>query len=448
LELGPNFSWRLVVEKIPFFVLSAASSVVTFLVQNHFGVVMALTRFPLSVRLANVPFAYVRYIGKNVWPKDLAPFYPHRPLGLLEVGGAVCLLVAVSVLVVRRRRTQPWLAVGWFWFLGILVPTIGLVQVSTQSMADRYSYLPSVGLLIMVAYSVRDWIGDRRVPRAAAALAGGMAVVACMALTPAQIRHWESTRSLFTWAAGVTDQNYLAYYNLGCDAMDQGQCAQAIVFFNKALSSESDKSPWADHSRAYNDLGYCYLHEGQISNAVDDFEKALKTKPKFPEAYFNMGRAFMANNQPDVAVDCFQRALALDPSVAEIHYKLANALAQLGRPAQAIAEYSQTLRLNPRMDEAANNLAWLLATCSDRSLRDGAKAVSLARQASLRAHDQNPIILGTLAAACAETGNLSEAVATAQRARQLALAQNNPALAAILETQLQKYQAGSGGFHP
>jgi tetratricopeptide (TPR) repeat protein len=445
LELGGNFSWRLVIEKIPFFILSAGSSLVTFLVQNHFGVVMALTRFPLGVRLANVPFAYMSYISKNFWPKDLAPFYPHRPLRLLEVGGSVCFLVAVSVLVVRRRRAQPWLAVGWFWFLGMLVPTIGLVQVSTQSMADRYSYLPSVGLLIMVAYGMRDWIGVRRIPRAAAALAGGMVVIACMLLTPAQIRHWENTRSLFTWAAGVTDQNYLAYYNLGCDAMDQGQCPQAILYFNKALSSEADKSPWADHSRAYNDLGFAYLHEGQISNAVDNFEKALKIKPKFPEAYFNMGRAFLANNQPDVAVDCFQRALALDSGVAEIHYKLANALAQLGQPAQAIAEYSQTLRLNPHMDEAANNLAWLLATCSDRSLRDGARALSLARQASQRAHDQNPVILGTLAAACAETGNLPEAVATAQRARQLALAQKNPALAGVLETQLQRYQAGGGG---
>jgi Flp pilus assembly protein TadD len=448
LEFGAKFSWRLVVEKIPFFILAAGSSMVTFLVQNHFGVVAALTRFPLSVRLANVPFAYVRYIGKNIWPSGLAPFYPHRPLGPLEVGGSVCLLGAVSLLALGRRRAQPYLAVGWFWFLGMLVPTIGLVQVSSQAMADRYSYLPSVGLLIMVAWGARDWIGVRFLPRAVAGLAGGMAVIACMALTPAQIQHWRNSRSLFTWAAGVTDQNYLAYYNLGCDAMDQGQSPQAILYFSKALSRESDSSPWADHSRAYNDLGYCYLREGQITNAVANFEKALKIKPKFPEAYFNMGRAFLTNNQPDVAVDCFQRALALDPGVAEIHYKLANALVQLRRPAQAMAEYAETLRLNPGMDDAANNLAWLLATCSDRSLRDGPRAVKLARQASERSHGQNPVILGTLAAAFAEAGQLSEAVATAQRARQMALAQRNSALAGVLESQLQMYQAGGGGFHP
>jgi Flp pilus assembly protein TadD len=161
-----------------------------------------------------------------------------------------------------------------------------------------------------------------------------------------------------------------------------------------------------------------------------------------------MGRAFLTNRQPDVAVDCFQRALALDPSVAEIHYKLANALVQSGRPSAAIAEYSQTLQLRPGMDEAANNLAWLLATCSDRSLRDGAKAVTLARQASAHSHDQNPVILGTLAAAYAESGQRSQAVATAQRARQLALAQNNLALARMLASQVRQYQDDRGGPHP
>jgi tetratricopeptide (TPR) repeat protein len=249
-------------------------------------------------------------------------------------------------------------------------------------------------------------------------------------------------------AAAVTDQYFLAYYNIGCYALDQGEYGQAIQDYKKALSSEPDDTLWSNHSRAYNDLGFAYLHEGQISNAVANFEKALVLEPSYPQAYFNLGRAFLTNNQPDVAVDCFQRALALDPGVAEIHYKLANALVQLRRPAQAMAEYAETLRLNPGMDDAANNLAWLLATCSDRSLRDGPRAVKLARQASERSHGQNPVILGTLAAAFAEAGQLSEAVATAQRARQMALAQRNSALAGVLESQLQMYQAGGGGFHP
>ena len=372
-KFGPEFSWRPVVEKIPFFVLAAGSSLVTFLIQNHLGVVEPLARFPLSVRLANVPFAYACYIGRNFWPAGLAIYYPHRALGLLEVGGAVCLLVAVNVLVIRRWRAQPYLAVGWFWFLGMLVPAIGLVQVSTQAMADRYSYLPSAGLWIMVAWAARDWACNRPFPRAAAALAGWIAVIACMVLTPRQISCWRDTRSLFMQAAAVTDQSFLACYNLGCYAMDQGEYPEAVAYFNKALSTEADNAPWANHSRAYNNLGYSYLREGQISNAVVSFEKALAIQPRFPEAYYNMGRAFLTNGQPDVAVDCLQRALALD---------------------------------------------------------------------------QNPRILGALAAAYAETGRLPEAVAAAQRARQLALAHNNPALAAALESQLRRYQAGDGGPHP
>jgi protein O-mannosyl-transferase len=445
LDLRPGFSWRLVLEKIPFLILAAADSVTTFMIQSHFGVVSSLTRFPLSLRLANVPVAYVKYISKNFCPTGLAVFYPHHPLGILQVAGSIFALIAVSAVVVRLLRARPYLAVGWFWFLGMLVPAIGLVQVSTQAMADRYSYLPSVGLWIMVTWSLADWIGDRRVPRMGVALAAGIAIVICMIWTPIQTRYWKGTRTLFLRAASVTDQNYLAYYNLGCYARDEGQYAQAILDFKKALSAEADNAPWANHARAYNNLGFAYLHEGQIASAVTNFERALFLEPQYPEAYFNLGRAFQANNQPDVAVDCFQRALALNPEVAEIHYKLANALLQLGRPADAISQFSQALKLDPGMDDAANNLAFLLATCSNRSLRNGAQAEALARQASEHSHNQNPVILGTLAAAYAEEGKFPEAAATAQRARQLALAQNNRALADILESQWRRYQNASGG---
>jgi protein O-mannosyl-transferase len=447
-EFGAPFSWRLIVEKIPFFLLAAGDSVATFLVQNHLGAVENLRNFPLSARLANVPVAYVRYIGKNIWPTGLAIFYPSRPAGWLEAGGAFCLLAAASVLVMWRWRAQPYLAVGWFWFLGMLVPTIGLVQVGTQAMADRYSYLPCVGLWIMAAWGTRGWIGHRPFPRAMAALAGGMAVVVCIVLTPLQIRYWQNSGSLFQRAADATDDNDLAYYNLGCYDRDQGDYRQAIVNFTKALSAESDHALGVNPSRTYNNLGYAYLHEGEITNAVASFDKALALQPRYPEAYFNLGRAFLANHQPDVAADCFQRALGLDASVAEIHCQLANALVQLGRPAAAIAEYSQTLLLRPGLDEAANNLASLLATCSDHSLRDGARAIALARQASEHSHGQNPAILGTLAAAYAEVGKLSEAVVTAQEAHRLALAQNNPALAGVLESQVRQYQEGRGGTHP
>jgi protein O-mannosyl-transferase len=362
LEFGPRFSWRLIVEKIPFFLLAAGDSAATFLIQNHSGAVKTMERFPLGVRLANVPFAYMRYIGKNFWPAGLSLFYPHRPLGALEVAGAVGLLGAVSALVARRWGANPYLAVGWCWFLGMLVPTIGLVQVGTQAFADRYNYLPSLGLWIMVAWGVRDWVGDRTLSCALAALGAGMAVIACIILTSLQIPYWRDSRSLYSRAVDVTDHNYLAYYKLGCFARDQEDYPQAILYFKQALSTEKDDALWVNHSLAYNNLGYAYLRQGDIANAVANLDKAVALQPRYPEAYFNMGRAFLANHQPDVAVDCFQRALALDSSVAEIHCQLANALVQLGRPAAAIAEYSRALQLRPGLDEAAKNLA---------SVRDG-----------------------------------------------------------------------------
>jgi protein O-mannosyl-transferase len=445
LELGPKFSWRLVVEKLPFFALSMAASLVIFLVQNHLGAVKSLTRFPLSERLANVPDSYVRYIAKNFWPSGLSIFYAHRPLGFLEVGGALGVIGAVSLLVVWRWRAQPYLAVGWLWFLGMLVPTLGLVQSGLQSMADRFCYVASVGLWIMVAWGVRDLIGTHRLARVGAALAGGAAIVVCMVLTPMQISHWQSSGDIIKRATDLVDQQYWSCYNLGCKAMELGDYPLAIRDFQEALSTEQEIPILSDHSLAYNNLGYAFLHEGQIASAVTNFQIALMIRPFYAEAYFNLGRAFLLKNQPKAAVDYFQKALTLKPGVAATHCQLANTLVLLDRNAEAIAEYSQALRLAPGDDEAANNLASLLATCPERALRDGARAVALARQASEHNHDQNPVILGTLAAAYAETGDLVAAIATTQRARQLALAQHNQAYVGVLESQLRQYQVGAGG---
>jgi len=448
LEFGPRFSGRVIVEKIPFFLLAICASAVTFLVQNRSGVVASLSTIPLGERLAYIPVVYVRYLVKIFWPSGLAVFYAREHWNFYEVAGAVFLLGLITLLVVRQRRAQPYLAVGWFWFLGMLVPTIGFVQVGHQAMADRYSYLPSIGITLMVAWGWGDFAARRPWLLKASIAVAALAVAACAVLTPRQIAFWRTPVSLFARAADISDQDYQTCYNIGCAAMDQGNFPRAARCFERALKVAGQDAPKLFLAQVKNNLGCALLEQGQVPGAISNFESALVFQPAYPQAFYNMGRAFLTNQQPDVAVDCFQRALALDPSVAEIHYKLANALTQLGRPAQAIAQYSQALQLRPGMDDAANNLAWLLATCSDRSLRDGARAVALAHQASEHSHDQNPVILGTLAAAYAETGNLSTAATTAQRAHQLALDQNNPALAGVLESQWRRYQNGGGGSHP
>jgi tetratricopeptide (TPR) repeat protein len=448
LQFGPAFSWRLIAEKIPFLLLAAASSAVTCLVQSHSGVLASLSAVSLGQRLANVPVAYVRYVAKIFWPSGLAVFYGYEHWSFYQVAGALLLLGWMMFFVVRQRRARPYLAVGWLWFLGMLAPTIGLVQVGHQSMADRYTYLPSVGISLMAAWGLRELAARRPWLLKAAATAAVLTLAACAVLTPRQIAFWRNPVALFSRAADISDQDSQTCYNVGCAVMEQGNFVRAARCFERALKVAGKNAPPSFLARTKNNLGCAFLEQGRIPNAISNFESALALQPKFPQAYYNMGRAFLTNGQPDVAVDCFQRALALDSSVAEIHYKLANALLQLGRPAQAIAEYSQTLRLRPGMDEAANNLAWLLATCSDRSLRDAPKAIALARQASAHSHDENPRILGTLAAAYAEAGRFSEAVATAQRAWQLALAQNDPALAAVLQSQLRQYQLGNEPSHP
>jgi tetratricopeptide (TPR) repeat protein len=448
LEFGPKFSRWLILEKIPFFALAACSSVVTFAVQNNFGAVTSSTLIPFSERLTNVPVAYVRYLTKIFWPSGLGPFYTFEHLNVYQLAGVILLLACITSWVVWQRRTWPYLPVGWFWFLGMLVPTIGLVQVGRQAMADRYSYLPGVGITIMLAWGLCDLAARRPFLQRAAAALGVLAVAGCAALTPRQIVYWKTPVSLYVRAADVSDQDAQTCFNVGCAAMEQGLYPRAARCFERALKVAGKDAPKSFLAETKNDLGCALLEQGQVPNAISNFESALVLKPAYPQAYFNMGRAFQTNNQPDVAVDCFRNALNLDPNVAEIHYKLANALVQLGRPAEAIAQYSLALQLRPGMDDAANNLAWLLATCPDRSLRNGARAITLAQQASEHSHDRNPVILGTLAAAYAESGKLSDAVATAQQAHQLALDQTNRPLAAALESQLRQYQGGNGGSHP
>jgi tetratricopeptide (TPR) repeat protein len=239
----------------------------------------------------------------------------------------------------------------------------------------------------------------------------------------------------------VTGGSYLAFYNLGCYAAQDGNYDEAIEFYKEALNAEPGNAIWTDYSQAYNDLGLAYLQKRDIADAVSSIDKAISIHPDFPKAYYNLGCAFLENNQPAEAIDCLQRARTMDLASADIHYKLANALMRSGQFAKAIAEFDETLRLRPGMAEAANNLAWLLATCKDRSLRDGARAVALARQAIQQSHDLNPRMLGTLAAAYAQAGQFSDAVSAAQQAKQMALEQHDAALAAALESQFQEYQA-------
>jgi Tfp pilus assembly protein PilF len=323
LEFGPKFSWRLVAEKTPFFLMAVGASVITFFAQDRSGVVASLSKVSLGERLANVPVAYARYLGKIFWPSDLAVFYGGQHWSVSQVAGALLLIGGMTAWVVWQRRARPYLAVGWFWFLGMLVPTIGLVHVGHQSMADRYSYLPSVGISLMAAWGLGDLAIRRPWLLRGAATAAALALAACAVLTPRQISFWKNPIALYARAADLSDQDCLTCYNIGCRVMEQGNFARAARCFEKALKAAGKSDPPSLLALVRNNLGCALLAQREITNAVANFEEALKQQPAYPQAYFNMGRAFMSNNQPDVAIECFQRALALDRNPV-----ISNALAE------------------------------------------------------------------------------------------------------------------------
>jgi protein O-mannosyl-transferase len=355
LERLPLGAAALVKEKIPFFVLAAASSVVTILVQRHGGAISSLAGVPLWARVGNAFISYVRYVAKFFWPARLSPLYPHPGYWpWWEVAGAVVLLAAITVAVMRSAR--PYLVVGWFWFVGMLAPTIGLVQVGIQSMADRYSYLASVGLLIMLAWGAAEFVGTHRwVLGIAAALALG----ACVVLTPRQVAYWRTSETLFQHAVTVTDGNYLAYNNLGFDLSNRGEMERAMGYFQKSLEINSN------YDEAHNNLGYALAALGRNQEATNEYIKALSLNPGLTEAHNNLGIALGHLGFAEAGMHEYQIALAENPRHAGAHNNLGVALAMRGKLDEAIAQFRLSVACNPNYLSAHSDLGNALALKGD-----------------------------------------------------------------------------------
>jgi len=461
---------RLVLEKIPFLVLSIASSVITIITQSNAGAVQSLVKFSLKSRLENTPVAYVRYLRKTFWPTGLNIFYLYVDhWGSWVVFASVLLLGVVTVLALVLRKRRPYLLVGWFWFLGVLVPAIGIIQVGEQSMADRYSYLSIVGLFIMVTWSVADFAVSRAWVRLVSGCVAAAALLLCIVGTKRQVETWRDTSSLFSRAVLVENNNYLAYYNLGCLMAKLHDPTNAVANFQHCLQYNPR------YPRAYNNLAFLQIDAGQLDQAISNLQMAVQLRPWYPEAWMNLGRAYSAAHQPAKAKQSLETALRQNPALAEAYYhlgnlllqqsaslaaatnlqaavalqprntsyhlKLANAWVASQEMTNAVSEYEIALNLDPDLTDACNNLAWILAASPDASLRDGPLAVELARHAVALSSGKNPLLLGTFAAACAEAGNFDQAVRAADDARQLALAQSNHPLAASLAAQINLYRA-------
>jgi tetratricopeptide (TPR) repeat protein len=347
--------WPLVAEKIPFFAVAAAVSVVTFLAQRDAGAMVPLTAASPALRCENAPVAYVTYLAKLFWPAHLAVFYPFpTSLSVAEAVLAGVALGAISALVWLKRMRHPYLPVGWFWFLGTLVPVIGLVQVGGQGVADRYTYIPSVGVFILVVWGAHEFSRDWRRQTQVLAGAGLAALILCCAASWRQVGYWQNTETLFRHALTVTADNFTARNNLGLGLLEERQTNAAIHELQAAVRFH------AASSEAHNNLAIIEAAVGRNAEAITEFQQALQARPDYADAHFNYAALLAGIGQTNQAIAEYQQALRLEPDDAEAGYKLANLLARKGLTNEAIGRFQETLRRQPDYAEARNNLGSLL----------------------------------------------------------------------------------------
>jgi protein O-mannosyl-transferase len=381
---------RLLLEKLPFFVLAAASCIITVIAHHGMGILDTATQLPLAARFENALVSYARYLGKVVWPSKLAVLYPYPeswPLGMVIASGLF--LVAIAGLVVIAGRGRPWLFVGWFWFAGVLVPFIGLVQAGAQAMADRFAYVPLIGLLVAVVWSMHALTAGWRYRGPALSLAALVAIALCAGLTRRQLGYWKDSVSLMEHTVAVTENNFIArnnlavalfsqgrfeeavhharealrvrpgyaeaHNNLGVGLGNQGRLEEAVVEFQEALRI------WPKFSRAHYNLGGALERQGNRDQAIPEYQEAIRFKPDFVEARYSLALALALNGSLDGAVDQYRVVVTLAPLHVQAHYNLGVALANRGRWAEAIEQFHVTLVLKPGHAEARMNLASALA---------------------------------------------------------------------------------------
>jgi protein O-mannosyl-transferase len=341
----------LILEKIPFFALTLASCLITFVVQHSAGAFWSTASLPVSFRLANAMMAYLRYISKLFWPTDLSLIYPyphHWPTA--GVVGAVLVLAALSAVFVLQAKRFPYLAVGWLWYLGTMVPVIGLVQVGLQSMADRYMYLPSVGLFILFVWGANDLAQTPRLKKIAA-VAGGAALAGCLAVTSVQLRYWQDSVSLLWHSVKVTNNNYAAMDSLGLALDNAGKTDAALKLFETCVQLEPDYPP------GQFDLGMALLEKGRDNEASNHLAIAARFYPRHPVVQFDFGTYLLEHGRPAEAATHFHAALAAKPDFAEAHNGLGQALLAQAKTNAAIAQFTEAVRLKPDYTEARQNLA-------------------------------------------------------------------------------------------
>jgi hypothetical protein len=306
----PEYKWSLIHpllwEKVPLFVLAILSSILTYIAQQNRGLVMSFEEFPLGVRMGNAFISYIAYIGKMIWPSNLAVLYPHSGLLLpWQVLGSVFLLIAITLAVIWRAKRFPYLATGWLWYIGTLVPVIGIVQVASQAMADRFTYIPLIGLFIMVAWGVPDLLKKWKYRKEILVALSALSILCLSIITWTQVGYWQNSITLYDHSLKVTDNNMFIYYNRGFYYHNLGNYRQAIEDYNRAIEIKPG------YAWAYLNRGNAYNLLGNYKKAIENFDRAIEIKPGFALAYNNRGGAYLMLGNKDFGCPDVQKACSL-----------------------------------------------------------------------------------------------------------------------------------------
>lgn len=350
--------FRLVLEKVPFLAFSAVSIYISSLAAQHNKMIIFLESVSIKLRIANALVSYIGYIKKMIWPDNLAVFYPYPDtLPLWQVTGAGLILIGISILVLWTVKSKPYLAVGWFWYIGTLTPVIGLAQIGLwPAMADRYAYVPLIGLFILIAWVTGDIALKTRYKKILPAVITGILLIFAIT-TWGQVRYWSSSVALFEHALDVTDgKNYVAHYKLGDALAEEGRNAEAIKHYYEALQTKSECWPGI-----YLNLGVALMAVDKINESIDNFSKAIQIKPDFAEAHNNMGIAMEKQGNFTEAARHYRNALCIKHDYVEAHNNLGVALSKQGNFSEAIKHYLKALQISSKYESAHNNLGNVLA---------------------------------------------------------------------------------------
>lgn len=380
---------QLVREKLPLLALTVISSIITFLVQQRAGTVSGLTTLPVNLRVANALVSYAAYIGKMLWPVHLSALYPLYRWAPEAVLGSSMALVGITAAVIWEARRHPYLPVGWLWYLGTLVPVIGLVQAGYQSMADRYTYVPLIGLFIILAWGIPNLIPRRSFREFILPAAAGIVILGCAITARVQVEYWKDSVTLWAHALEVTSDNDIAHVLLGDALARLGRTHEAMAHYSEALRIKPDnpeahsgmglalanQGRWGeagaeysealrikpDDADAHNGLGLTLANQGRWGEAMAQYSEAIRLKPTFLDPYCNLGLALAGQGRVEEAISQYSKALSMNPEFVNAHKDLGLALANQGKTAEAIFQFSEVLRLRPDDPEGHNNLGILLA---------------------------------------------------------------------------------------